>query len=173
MRRWSVSEVLLSGSSDQTNQTRREPVSASPSSSRDLRPCLYKNKLKSDLRFVVVQGVSVVVVGGVGPVETLQPLLLLLHKVGVGAGAGGGQPGQAAVGPWLIPGGDGWRRRRRSRARRGDRSGDLHRYGDGDGGRGRGLRGDRNRDGGHTGAVVGMVGGGGVVLLLVVVVLME
>lgn len=81
------------------------------------RPAIFglacmRTKGKSDLRFVVVQGVSVVVVGGVGPVETLQPLLLFLHKVGVGAGAGGGQPGQAAVGPWLIPGGNGWRRRR-------------------------------------------------------------
>lgn len=111
--------------------------------------------------------------------EALQPLLLLLHKVGVGAGAGGGQPGQAAVGPWLIPGGDGWRRRqRRSRARGGGRSGDLRRHGDGS--RGRGLRGNRNRVGGHTGAVVGMVGGEVVLLLLllllvvvVVLVLME
>lgn len=120
--------------------------------------------MKSNLRFVVVQGVSVVVVGGVGPVQALQSLPLLLHKVGVGAGAGGRQPGQAAVGPRRIPGRDGWWRRWSS-ARGGDGSGDLRR--DGDGGRGRGLRGDGDRDGGHTGAVVGMVGGG-VVLLLVV-----
>lgn len=43
--------------------------------------------------------------------ETLQPLLLLLNKVGVGAGAGGGQSGQAAMGPRLIPRRDRWRRR--------------------------------------------------------------
>lgn len=101
--------------------------------------------------------------------ETLQPLLLLLNKVGVGAGAGGGQSGQAAMGPRLIPGGDRWRRRW-SRARAGGRSGDL--CWNGDGSRRRGLGGNRNRDGGHTGAVVGVVGGG-VVLLLVVVVVME
>lgn len=149
-----------------------EPVTRSPSS-QNLRPCLCKNKVKPDLRFVVVQSVSVVVVGGVGPVETLQPLLLLLHKVGVGAGAGGGQPGQAAVGPWLIPGGDG-RRRRWSRARGRDRSGDLRRHGDGSWGRGLRGDGDGDRDGGHTGAVVGMVGGGVVLrLVVVVVVLME
>lgn len=56
--------------------------------------------------------------------ETLQPLLLLLNKIGVGAGAGGGQSGQAAMGPRLIPGGDRWRRGW-SRARRGDWNGDL------------------------------------------------
>lgn len=114
---------------------------------------------------MVVQGVGVVVVGGIGPVEALQPLLLLLHKVGVGARAGGGQAGQAAVGPWLIPGGDGWRRW--SGAQGGGRSGDLRWHGDGR--RGRRLRGDRNWDGGHTSAVVGVVGGGVVVLLLLVV----
>lgn len=105
--------------------------------------------------------------------EALQPLLLLLHKVGVGARAGRGQPGQAAVGPWLIPGGDRWSRGW-SRARGGGRSEDLRWHGDGRWGRG--VRGDRNRDGGHTGAVVGMVAGGVVVLLLLVVevlVLME
>lgn len=114
---------------------------------------------------MVVQGVGVVVVGGIGPVEALQPLLLLLHKVGVGARAGRGQAGQAAVGPWLIPGGDGWRRW--SGAQGGGRSGDLRWHGDGR--RGRRLRGDRNWDGGHTSAVVGVVGGGVVVLLLLVV----
>lgn len=112
---------------------------------------------------------GVVVVGGVGPVQTLQPLLLLLNKVGVGAGAGGGQPGQAAVGPRLIPGGDRRRRRRWGVARGGDRSGDLCRNRDGRWRRG--LRGNGNRDGGHTGAVVGIVGGG-VVLLLVVVMML-
>lgn len=63
----------------------------------------------------MVEGVGVVVVGGVGSVQALQPLLLLLHEVGVGAGAGGGHSSQPAVGPRLIPGWDWWRRRRRSR----------------------------------------------------------
>lgn len=99
--------------------------------------------------------------------EPLQPLLLLLNKVGVGAGAGGGQSGQAAMSPRLIPGGDGWRRRW-SRARR-DRNGDLR--WNRDGSRCRGLGGNGNGDGGHTGAVVGVVGGG-VVLLLVVVMML-
>lgn len=52
---------------------------------------------------------SVVVVGGVGFVQALEPLLFFLHEVGVGAGAGGGHSGQPAVGPRLIPG---WDRRR-------------------------------------------------------------
>lgn len=52
-----------------------------------------------------------VVVGGVGSVQPLQPLFLFLYKVGVGASAGGGYSGEPAVGPWLIPGWDGWRRR--------------------------------------------------------------
>lgn len=65
-------------------------------------------------RFLVVQGVGVVVVGGVGSVQTFQTLLLLLHEVGVGPGAGGGDPGQPAVGPRLVPGRDGRRRRRRA-----------------------------------------------------------
>lgn len=50
-----------------------------------------------------------VVVGGVGSVQALKPLLLFLHEVGVGAGAGGGHSGQPAVDPRLIPG---WDRRR-------------------------------------------------------------
>lgn len=63
---------------------------------------------------MVVEGVGVVVVGGVGSVQALKPLLLLLHEVGVGASAGGGHSGQPAVGPWLIPG---WDRRRGRRSR--------------------------------------------------------
>ncbi len=59
---------------------------------------------------------GVVIVGGVSSVQALQPFLLFLHKVGVGASAGGGHSGQPAVGPWLIPG---WDRRRRGRWSRG------------------------------------------------------
>ena len=57
---------------------------------------------------------GVVVIGSVGSVQALQPLLLFLHKVGVGTGAGGWRSGQPAVGPRLISGRD-WRRRRWSR----------------------------------------------------------
>lgn len=102
---------------------------------------------------------GVVVVGGVRSVQALQSLLLFLHKVGVGAGAGGGRPGQPAVGPRLIPGWD-RRRGRRSRARGGDRNWDLGRDRDGDR--------SGNMDSGCTGAVIGVVGGGVVVLLVVV-----
>lgn len=107
-----------------------------------------------------------VVVGGVGSVLALQPLLLLLHKVGVGAGAGGGHPGQPAVGPRLIPGRDQrWCRWSRGRDRRRDLGGDR------DGGRDESRSGGRYRRGtGAVGAVVGVVGGGGVVLLMVLVV---
>lgn len=73
------------------------------------------------------------------------------------------------MGPRLIPGGD-RRRGRWSGSRGGDWSGDL--CWNRDGSWYRGLGGNRNRDGGHTGAVVGMVGGGVVVLLLLVVVVM-
>lgn len=73
---------------------------------------------------------GVVIVGGVGSVQALKPLLLFLHEVGVGAGAGGGCTGQPAVGSWLIPGWD-WRRGRWSRGRGGDRCWDLGRDRDG------------------------------------------
>lgn len=62
------------------------------------------------------------VVGGVGSVKALKPLLLFLHEVGVSASAGGGHSGQPAVGP---------RRWRWSRGRRRDRSWDLCRKRDG------------------------------------------
>lgn len=70
------------------------------------------------------------VVGGVGSVKALKPLLLFLHEVGVSASAGGGHSGQPAVGPRLVPGGD-RRRWRWSRGRRRDRSWDLCRKRDG------------------------------------------
>lgn len=125
-------------------------------------------ELKLYSRFVVVEGVGVVVVGGVGSVQSLQPLLLFLHKVGVGASAGGGHPCQPAVGPWLIPGWDGWRRGRRSGGRRGYRSRYLCR--DRDRSRAGSWSRGRDRDGGHTGAVVGVVAGRVVVVLLVMLV---
>ena len=67
---------------------------------------------------MVVEGVGVWVVvvrvavggGGGGGVQTLQSLLLLLHKVGVGSCAGGVGPSHAA-GASLFPGGHGGRRR--------------------------------------------------------------
>lgn len=71
-----------------------------------------------------------VVVGGVGSVQMLQPLLLFFNKVGVGSGAGGGHSCQPAVGPWLIPGRNWWRRRW-SRCQGGNRSWDLCRNRDG------------------------------------------
>lgn len=104
-----------------------------------------------------MEGVGVVVVvGGVGPVQSLQSLLLLLHKVGVCTGAGGRHPGQPAMGPWLIPGRDGRRRWRRGRS--------SCWRGDGNRGRARSRSsgGGRDWDGG---AVIGEV----VVLLLLVV----
>lgn len=123
-----------------------------------------KRIVNSNLRFVVVERVGVVVVGGICSVQALEPLFLFLHEVGVGAGAGGGRSGQPAVGPWLIPGWD-RRRGRWSRGRGGDRNWDLGRDRDGDW--------SRNVDSGCTGAVgavVGVVGGGVVVLLMVLVV---
>lgn len=65
-------------------------------------------KIHWNLQFVVVEGVGVMVVGSIGSVQALQPFLLFLHKVGVGASAGGGHAGQPAVGSRLIPG---WNRR--------------------------------------------------------------
>lgn len=85
-----------------------------PSSCEAFGSGCSKNTLNGHLRFVVVERVGVVVVGGVGSVQALQPLPLFLHKVGVGAGAGGGHSGQPAVGTRLVPGWDWWRRRRRS-----------------------------------------------------------
>lgn len=63
---------------------------------------------------MVVEGVGVMVVGSIGSMQALQPFLLFLYKVGVGASAGGGHPGKPAVGPRLIPG---WNRRRGRRSR--------------------------------------------------------
>lgn len=63
-----------------------------------------KNTLNTNLRFVMVEGVGVVVVRRVGFVQSLKSLLLFLYKVGVGACAGRGYPSQPAVGPGLIPG---------------------------------------------------------------------
>lgn len=48
------------------------------------------------------------VVGSIGSMQALQPFLLFLHEVGVGASAGGGHASQPAVGSRLIPG---WNRR--------------------------------------------------------------
>lgn len=105
-----------------------------------------------------------VVVGGIGSVQSLKPLLLFLHKVGVGAGAGGRHSGQPAVSSRLIP----WRDRRRrrwNRGRGGDRSWDLGGYRDG------GWDGSRYCCcTGAVGAVVGVVAGGGVVVVLMVLV---
>lgn len=132
-------------------------------------PSLVLVKTQKHSRFLVVHGVGVVVVGGVRSVQTLQTLLLLLHEVGVGAGAGGGRPRQPAVGPRMIPGRDGRRRRGRSRAGGRGRGWDLGRDRDG----GRVWRGQRRHGGGA--AVVGMVvvegdGGGRLRLSLAVVV---
>lgn len=105
-----------------------------------------------------------VVVGGIGSVQSLKPLLLFLHKVGVGAGAGGRHSGQPAVSSRLIP----WRDRRRrrwNRGRGGDRSWDLGGYRDG------GWDGSRYCCcTGAVGAVVVVAGGGMVVVLMVLVV---
>lgn len=84
-----------------------------------------------NLRFVVMEGVGMVVVGSIGPMQALKSLLLLLHKVGVGAGAGGGHSGQPAVGPWLISGWDRRRRWWRGRGRGGNWSWNLGRDRDG------------------------------------------
>lgn len=106
----------------------------------------------------VVEGVGVVVVvGGIGPVQSLQSLFLLLHKIGVCTGARGGHPGQPAMSPRLLPGRDGRRRWRRGR------SCCWHRDGDGGWIGSRSSGGRRDWDGG---AVVGEM----VLLLLVVLV---
>lgn len=108
-----------------------------------------------------MEGVGVVVVvGGVGPVQSLQSLLLLLHKVGVRTSAGGGHPGQPAMGPRLLPGWDGRRRWRWGRSS----------CWCGDGNRGRAW--SRSSGGGWDwdgGAIVGKV----VVLLVVLVGVVE
>lgn len=117
----------------------------------------------------MMEGVGVVVVRGIGSVQALKPLFLFLYEVGVGACAGGGCPGQPAVGPWWISGWD-WRRRRWCWGWGGYGSWDLSWDRDGSWS----WRRTRNCDRGCTGAVgavVGVVGGGVVVLLMMLVVM--